>query len=206
MTAKNDGEGPSIGSVSENNITQLPVEVKKKYSYTGIGAKTHDVKTLEQAVRLDDIGKATPEEIRKQTGWFKGYDGKWRFELDERIKKITEASVTMASESPQRSAETSVTDNISQVNSDVKEKYSRQLNNTADNIEQLKAENESFSEYVDEVVQELQSKLKNKKQPDVVKIFDRKELYKIAAKYNIKDTAIKCCCAPHVYSRILDVI
>ncbi len=150
------------------------------------------------------------------------------------IKKITDVSLTMASESPQRSAETSVTENISQTNSDVKEKYSRQLNNTADNIEQLKAENESFSEYVDEVVQELQSKLKNKKQPDVVKIFDRKELYKIAAKYNtyyepnknggfskkqysnteqareslpnIKGTAIRCCCAPHVYSRILDVI
>lgn len=72
-------------------VLRKTAEIKKpateeggvKYSYAGIGAKTHDVKTLAQADRLEDIGKATPEEIRQQTGWFRGYDGKWRFELDD---------------------------------------------------------------------------------------------------------------------------
>ena len=26
---------------------------------------------------------ADPEAIRQETGWFQGYDGKWRFEIDD---------------------------------------------------------------------------------------------------------------------------
>ena len=43
--------------------------------------------------------------------------------------KITDVSLTMASESPQRSAETSVTDNVTQPDTDVNTKFSRQLLN-----------------------------------------------------------------------------
>ncbi len=72
-------------TVSQNtqSVKNNDMQNSKKYSYAGIGAKTHNIKTLEQAIRLEDVGKATDEEIRQQTGWFRGYDGKWRFELDD---------------------------------------------------------------------------------------------------------------------------
>ncbi len=45
-------------------------------------------------------------------------------------KEITDTPLAMASQSPQRSEDVSVLDNISQTNSDVKEKYSRQVINS----------------------------------------------------------------------------
>lgn len=75
----------SNSSVTQNihTVNKDDMQNSKKYSYAGIGAKTHNIKTLEQAIRLEDVGKATSEEIRQQTGWFRGYDGEWRFELDD---------------------------------------------------------------------------------------------------------------------------
>ncbi len=66
-------------SISENGV---------KYSFAGREAKTSDIKTLETAIRLEDVGKATSEEIRQQTGWFRGMDGKWRFEISDRDIEI----------------------------------------------------------------------------------------------------------------------
>ncbi len=54
----------------------------RKNSYGGRLAKTANVGTLETAEALEKEG-ADPEEIRKRTGWFKGMDGKWRFEIDD---------------------------------------------------------------------------------------------------------------------------
>ncbi len=59
-----------------------------RYSFAGVKAKTHDFSLFEKATRLDDIGKATSEEIRQQTGWFRGYDGKWRYEISDRDMEI----------------------------------------------------------------------------------------------------------------------
>ena len=59
-----------------------------RYSYAGVKAKTADIKTLDYAARLEDVGKASPEEIRQQTGWFRGYDNKWRFEISDRDMQI----------------------------------------------------------------------------------------------------------------------
>ena len=53
-------------------------------------AKTAALDKLEQAKRMENE-KANTEDIRKQTGWFKGKDGKWRFEIsdkDARFKDI----------------------------------------------------------------------------------------------------------------------
>ncbi len=54
-----------------------------RYSVAGVKSKTHNFSALEQAIRLEDVGKATSEEIRQQTGWYRGYDGKWRYEIDD---------------------------------------------------------------------------------------------------------------------------
>lgn len=64
-----------------------------RYSFAGIKAKTSNIQTFEAAQRLEDVGKATPEEIRQQTGWFRGYDGMWRFELDDSKMVIRDTDI-----------------------------------------------------------------------------------------------------------------
>lgn len=53
-----------------------------RHSFAGIKARTADIKALSQARKMQNEG-ADPEAIRQETGWFQGYDGKWRFEIDD---------------------------------------------------------------------------------------------------------------------------
>ena len=53
-----------------------------KLSYAGERAKTANVQALRDAQEMETIG-ADMESIRKATGWHKGRDGKWRFEIDD---------------------------------------------------------------------------------------------------------------------------
>lgn len=55
---------------------------KTKLSFAGERAKTANVQALRDAQEMETIG-ADMESIRKATGWHKGRDGKWRFEIDD---------------------------------------------------------------------------------------------------------------------------
>ena len=73
-----------------------------KYSMGGLKAETADKSALEKAMELEKDGTDS-EKIRKETGWFKGYDGKWRFEIDDSelefktdIKKNRAAAIELA--------------------------------------------------------------------------------------------------------------
>ena len=70
-------------SQSENNVNTKNDESSNdiKYSMGGLKAETADKSALEKAMKLEKDGTDS-EKIRKETGWFKGYDGKWRFEID----------------------------------------------------------------------------------------------------------------------------
>ena len=70
-------------SQSENNVNTKNDESGNdiKYSMGGLKAETADKSALEKAMKLEKDGTDS-EKIRKETGWFKGYDGKWRFEID----------------------------------------------------------------------------------------------------------------------------
>lgn len=68
----------------EDNIAPIREDVKYNYSMSGVNSKTFDLDELEKAIKLEDVGQATSEEIRQQTGWFRGYDGKWRYEISDR--------------------------------------------------------------------------------------------------------------------------
>ena len=70
-------------SQSENNVNTKNDESGNdiKYSMGGLKAETADKSALEKAMELEKDGTDS-EKIRKETGWFKGYDGKWRFEID----------------------------------------------------------------------------------------------------------------------------
>jgi len=50
--------------------------------FAGVNAKTADRTSLARAQELDSAG-TTPEEIRQETGWHRGQDRKWRFEVDD---------------------------------------------------------------------------------------------------------------------------
>lgn len=73
-------------SISENrnNVNTKNDESSNdiKYSMGGLKAETADKSALEKAMELEKDGTDS-EKIRKETGWFKGYDGKWRFEIDD---------------------------------------------------------------------------------------------------------------------------
>lgn len=70
-------------SQSKNNVNTKNDESSNdiKYSMGGLKAETADKSALEKAMELEKDGTDS-EKIRKETGWFKGYDGKWRFEID----------------------------------------------------------------------------------------------------------------------------
>ena len=53
-----------------------------EFSVGGINAKTADVGRLADAERMEKAG-ADSETVRRETGWYRGYDGKWRFEIDD---------------------------------------------------------------------------------------------------------------------------
>lgn len=53
-----------------------------RYSYAGNRAETADRDLLSEAEQMEKDG-ADSETIRQKTGWFRGYDNKWRFEIDD---------------------------------------------------------------------------------------------------------------------------
>ena len=53
-----------------------------KFSFAGEKSATADTSLLQKAMQLDEEGRSS-EDIRRETGWFKGYDGQWRYEIDD---------------------------------------------------------------------------------------------------------------------------
>ena len=76
-------------SGQKNNTTK---NSSTKLSYAGKKAKTANIARLEQAIELEKNGENS-EDIRKETGWFRGYEGKWRFEIDDSKLTLTEDNI-----------------------------------------------------------------------------------------------------------------
>ena len=57
-------------------------ETEPRYSFAGRNAANADLEALDAAEEMErrDVDAET---IRQQTGWFRGRDGKWRFEIDD---------------------------------------------------------------------------------------------------------------------------
>jgi hypothetical protein len=79
----------AAGTARENITEQTEVQngEKIKYSFAGEHAKNANLSLLDRAKLMDENGDSS-EDIRKTTGWFKGYDGKWRFEIDDSMIAI----------------------------------------------------------------------------------------------------------------------
>lgn len=75
------------GEISEDEFSDLFDEyynggTERQYSFAGQNASTANLEHLKNAQEMETLG-ADMESIRKATGWFKGRDGKWRFEIDD---------------------------------------------------------------------------------------------------------------------------
>ena len=70
-----------VAMLSEQKNAADGAVVRKK-SFAGERASTADKMKLATAKEMLENG-ADSETVRKETGWFKGYDGKWRFEIDD---------------------------------------------------------------------------------------------------------------------------
>lgn len=75
------------GEISEDEFSDLFDEyynggTERQYSFAGQKASTANLEHLKNAQEMETLG-ADMESIRKATGWFKGRDGKWRFEIDD---------------------------------------------------------------------------------------------------------------------------
>lgn len=71
-------EGLTLRAVDEVKSRGPP----EKYSYAGRNAESADLDALHEAERYEMQG-VDAETIRQKTGWFRGADGKWRWEIDD---------------------------------------------------------------------------------------------------------------------------
>lgn len=55
---------------------------KEKHSYAGRNARTADIEALTRAEEMERNGEDW-DTIRKETGWFRGMDNQWRFEIND---------------------------------------------------------------------------------------------------------------------------
>ena len=53
-----------------------------RYSFAGESSETADKSLLTRAKEMQSNG-VDSESIRQETGWYQGYDGKWRYEIDD---------------------------------------------------------------------------------------------------------------------------
>lgn len=85
---RSDSEGRKY---SVNNETSSNDDVffdsKTKYSFSGEKALSADHSQLAIAREMDENGE-NAEVIRQSTGWHRGYDGKWRFEIDDSAMEV----------------------------------------------------------------------------------------------------------------------
>lgn len=64
------------------NEANVNTKSEAKFSYGGRNAEEADLEALERAKSL--LAKGMDKEaVRAETGWFRGADGKWRFEIDD---------------------------------------------------------------------------------------------------------------------------
>lgn len=75
-----------VGSVTEDLMTGY--NPNRLNIFAGPSAKTADVGALAKAQEMAEAG-ASRDDIWKDTGWFTGADGKWRFEIDDSASRAT---------------------------------------------------------------------------------------------------------------------
>ena len=73
--------------IPESEDGELFDDVLPLFQFAGENALNADMSALDQAKSMEEVGYDA-ELIRGQTGWFKGVDGKWRFEISDKEAKV----------------------------------------------------------------------------------------------------------------------
>lgn len=88
VRAETERNAPARRAEAQQETTGPP----GKATVAGIGARTADSAALRRAEALEKSGTDN-ETIRQETGWYRGMDGQWRFEIDDsKIKLRYEAT------------------------------------------------------------------------------------------------------------------
>lgn len=88
VRAETERNAPAQRAEAQQETTGPP----GKATAAGIGARTADSAALRRAEALEKSGTDN-ETIRQETGWYRGMDGQWRFEIDDsKIKLRYEAT------------------------------------------------------------------------------------------------------------------
>lgn len=87
---------PFIGARGVNELSNNAIDwmADESGAFAGLGALTADRAAFGRAQDLAAAG-ASREEIWRDTGWFQGVDGQWRFEIDDspsRVNLVTEVN------------------------------------------------------------------------------------------------------------------
>jgi hypothetical protein len=86
----NDPESRTWTNFGLSALGTLPLVPPFMATFAGIGAKTADFGALAKAKELQASG-APREDVWRETGWFQGVDGSWKFEIDDSGAKLTGA-------------------------------------------------------------------------------------------------------------------
>lgn len=100
-----DGNGRKIFRVSNNGrdirladgrplpqVSFTAPQAIGAFSFAGTRSQTADHEALARAQEMERTG-ATPEEIYEETGWIKGKENKWRYEIPDNLDKINFAKL-----------------------------------------------------------------------------------------------------------------
>lgn len=91
IQAMYDAEHTPIGKTDAKTATTLIENMAGNISpigmMAGVGAKSADMVALRAAQFMEDQG-ATAKEVLEKTGWFRGAEGKWRFEIPDEAAKV----------------------------------------------------------------------------------------------------------------------
>ncbi len=72
--------------------SEAATKEKTQYSFSGKHSETFDKTMLNKALDMEKQGTDS-EEIRQKTGWFRGYDNKWKYEIDDSKMKVSTAGL-----------------------------------------------------------------------------------------------------------------
>lgn len=78
-----------LGGMAMTGSVPIPKAPNSLGMFGGVMARTADKAALKKAQSMAEKG-ASREDIWNETGWFKGVDGKWRFEIDDSKATLTE--------------------------------------------------------------------------------------------------------------------
>ena len=94
--AKNNAR--EIGKQKNVQVEQKG-EQKNKYSYVGVQGQNVDRDALREAQIMEKNGEDA-EDIRKATGWFRGADRMWRYEVDNSTDEFNRKGDNLKAENP----------------------------------------------------------------------------------------------------------